>query len=115
MCSSDLVCRGPGGGAMFAGRADELGRLVAGMETGGRRARVVAVTGEPGIGKSRLLREFSAVAEARGLAVRWGGADEFERHVPFRVFNEALGDLLSHVDGAANLMDIERHRLYRAI
>jgi len=100
---------------VFVGRVDELGRLIASTETGARQARVVAVTGEPGIGKSRLLREFSAVAEARGVAVRWGGADEFERHVPFRVFNEALGDLLSHVDGAANLMDIERHRLYRAI
>jgi DNA-binding NarL/FixJ family response regulator len=98
---------------VFAGRADELGRLVASTETGGSQARVVAVTGEPGIGKSRLLREFSAVAEARGLAVRWGGADEFERHVPFRAFHEALD--LSDVDGAANVMDIERHRLYRAI
>src|SRR5438552_13519991 len=100
---------------MFVGRVAELGRLVASTETEARQARVVAVTGEPGIGKSRLLREFAAVAEARGLDVRWGSAVECERHVPCRVFTEALGDLPSHVDGAPDLMDIERYRLYRAV
>src|SRR5438445_599063 len=46
----------------FVGRADELARLRAALERAvrGRRARVVAIVGEPGIGKSRLVGELRA-------------------------------------------------------
>jgi DNA-binding CsgD family transcriptional regulator len=110
-------------------------------EPGGVRPPVIAVRGEPGIGKSRLLREFATGAEEHGWAVRWGRATEFERHVPFGVFTEALDASLRSVaperlatlgeertgmlaaafpglpGGAATatLMDIERHRLYAAV
>ena len=50
----------------------------------------IAVEGEPGIGKTRLLRELRDRAEARGHLVLTGSAAEFERSVPFSVWADAL-------------------------
>jgi len=79
----------------FAGRTEELDLLATCLAgTADAPARTVAVRGEPGIGKTRLLREFGALAEARGWTVAWGRATEFERHVPFGAFTEALDNVL---------------------
>ncbi|MEV5204280.1 AAA family ATPase, partial [Streptomyces sp. NPDC053720] len=51
---------------------------------------LVDVTGEAGIGKSRLLAEFSTLARRRGAAVLRGRATEFERHSPFLPFADAF-------------------------
>lgn len=40
----------------------------------------------PGIGKTRMLRELAARAEASGHLVLAGAASELERDVPFSVF-----------------------------
>jgi class 3 adenylate cyclase/tetratricopeptide (TPR) repeat protein len=46
----------------FVGRDAELGELSAAMEQArGGHGQVVALVGEPGVGKSRLVREFTAV------------------------------------------------------
>jgi class 3 adenylate cyclase/tetratricopeptide (TPR) repeat protein len=46
----------------FVGRAAELGELSGAMEQArGGHGQVVALIGEPGVGKSRLVREFTAV------------------------------------------------------
>ena len=46
----------------FVGRDAELGELSAAMEQGqGGHGQVVALVGEPGVGKSRLVREFTTV------------------------------------------------------
>ena len=50
----------------------------------------LAIEGEPGIGKTRLLRELRDRAEARGQLVLAGSAAEFERSVPFSVWSDAL-------------------------
>ncbi|MGA8245569.1 MAG: AAA family ATPase [Nocardioides sp.] len=49
------------------------------------------VEGEPGIGKSRLLAEVVRDAEARGMRVFSGRAEELERTRPFGVITRALG------------------------
>lgn len=54
---------------------------------------VVDLTGAAGIGKSRLLTEVCGRARARGLTVLRGRATEYERHIPFRLFTDALADL----------------------
>src|SRR4029077_762602 len=51
-------------------------------------------TGEPGIGKSRLLSELAALAEARGNLLLEGGASEAGRDGPLWVFADALDEYL---------------------
>ncbi|WP_084556174.1 helix-turn-helix transcriptional regulator [Couchioplanes caeruleus] len=131
-----------GGGAptgLLAGRDRELGILRRALvEPGG--SWCVGVAGDPGIGKSRLLSEFGELAGRAGLALCSARASEFELHVPFGVFVDALDDLLAElgperlaelgepqltllaaafpaISAAAriDLVDVERYRLHRAI
>jgi hypothetical protein len=91
------------------GRAEELAALRAALEqarTGG--ARVVAIAGEPGIGKTRLVDEAAADAGARGAAVVRGRADEEARaYGPWRT---ALRPLVAAASGmpARALGDVRR-------
>ena len=52
----------------------------------------LALVGEPGIGKTRLLEELAARADARGHLVLDGSASELERDLPFWVFVDALDE-----------------------
>jgi DNA-binding SARP family transcriptional activator len=55
------------GGTSLVGRAAEWGRLTTLWHASERgRAQVVLVTGEPGVGKTRLVEEFQAWAARRG-------------------------------------------------
>ncbi len=56
------------------------------------------LSGEPGIGKTRLLAELSARARERGYLVLDGRAAEFEEDVPFAAFVDALDDHLAALD-----------------
>jgi DNA-binding CsgD family transcriptional regulator len=55
------------------------------------RLRVALVAGEPGIGKTRLLRELARRVEQTGAPVLRGGASEAEGMPPYLPFLEALG------------------------
>ena len=73
------------------GRAPELerlGGLLDDLRAGA--SGCVAVEGEPGIGKTRLLSELRRLAEQRGHLVLAGAAAEFERDLPFGVWVDAL-------------------------
>jgi len=54
-------------------------------------AHIVLVSGEPGIGKTRLLDEVGALATKDGAIVLHGGASEAEGMPPYLPFLEALG------------------------
>jgi ATP/maltotriose-dependent transcriptional regulator MalT len=56
------------------------------------RSVALALVGEPGIGKTRLLAELAARADARGHLVLDGSASELERDLPFGVFVDALDE-----------------------
>ena len=58
----------------------------------GRAARFVAISGEPGIGKTRLLEELGRRAEERDAVVLIGRGAELERDLPFGVWIDALDD-----------------------
>jgi hypothetical protein len=73
------------------GRGPELERLGEALdELRHGSGRCLAVEGEPGIGKTRLLSELRRQAEERGYLVLAGAAAEFERDLPFGVFVDAL-------------------------
>ncbi len=75
----------------LVGRAQELEQVEASLDAlGEERGGCLAIDGEPGIGKTRLLGELIAGAERRGHLVLAGSAAEFERDIPFSVWVDAL-------------------------
>jgi ATP/maltotriose-dependent transcriptional regulator MalT len=84
----------------LVGRADELAALegtLDELEAGSPGA--VALLGEAGIGKTRLLRELSVRAEQRQYLVLSGSASELERDLPFSAFVDALDEYVEGLDG----------------
>ncbi|MFG2526106.1 ATP-binding protein [Streptomyces sp. NPDC048527] len=81
---------GPVGG--LVGRSAELA-LVRGLlrDAAGGRGRCLLVEGEPGIGKSVLLTEALAGAEAFGCEVLRGQCDELGGRFPLSVMTRLLG------------------------
>src|SRR4051794_7937586 len=73
----------------LVGRADEIERLEGALAALDEGARCVAISGAPGIGKTRLLGHLAAAAEARGALVLEGRAVEFEDDVPFAAVVDA--------------------------
>ncbi|MFL5831839.1 MAG: ATP-binding protein [Solirubrobacteraceae bacterium] len=102
----------------FVGRQAELDRMRAswaGVHMH-RERRIVLVTGEPGIGKTRLAHKFASVALAGGATVLLGRCSE-EPLAPFEPFVEALGQLEAADvlrPGAAEDAGA-RHRLFDAV
>ena len=59
-------------GGIFVGRRQELGQLKAALEGAlSGEGRLVALVGEPGIGKSRTALELATHARLRGAQVLW--------------------------------------------
>ena len=79
--------------APFVGRTAELGQLEACWQRGA--GGLVIVTGEPGIGKTRLAARFAADVHRDGGAVLCGRADE-ETVWPYQPFVEALRHYVAH-------------------
>ena len=64
----------------FVGRDLELDQLRQGLEQAGQgRGQIVAVVGEPGVGKSRLFYEFVTSHRTRGWLVLQGGSVSYGR------------------------------------
>lgn len=86
--------------APCVGRDAELeavAEAVRALERDGEAA-IIEVAGEPGMGKTRLLRELAAVAAAHGHLVLTGRAAAFEADLPFGVFVDAIDDWLQDSD-----------------
>ena len=130
----------------FAGRAAQLEAVrMAWKEAIEQRCRAVLISGEPGVGKTRLVTEFVRTAHDDGGVVLWGRCDE-ELEVPYQPFAEALRLFVASIDDerlradlgpfAADLLllvpdlakripgltiqpigdpDAERHRLFEAV
>lgn len=81
--------------ATMLGRETELAELErwtrgAAEKADVRRERLMLLSGDPGVGKTRLLAEVAARAHAAGALVLAGRATD-ENLVPFQPFLEALG------------------------
>jgi DNA-binding CsgD family transcriptional regulator/tetratricopeptide (TPR) repeat protein len=82
----------------FVGRAAELEMLRSLMPSAlGEGRRVVLLAGEPGVGKSRLVREFVAGSELRDALVLHGACDAVVK-TPYGPFVDALDRLVRVTD-----------------
>jgi tetratricopeptide (TPR) repeat protein len=101
----------------FVGRHAELMELSRGLEESlAGRGRLYLVSGEPGIGKTRLSDELSAVASAQAVPALWGRCWEAggaPAYFPWLDVLGALGALLDDAqlsealgDGAALVSDL---------
>ena len=95
----DRTATVPNLGETLVGRTSELSSLdLALTEVEQNGPSAVALVGEPGMGKTRLLTELSARADQRGNLVLSGSASELERELPFWVFIDALDEYLQGLD-----------------
>jgi len=78
-------------GRPLVGRADELSRLITALDAAQQaQGRLLALVGEPGVGKTRLAQELSLRAFERGLIVLVGRCYAERTSLPFHPFREAL-------------------------
>src|SRR5690242_11396143 len=75
---------------VLVGRDAELGALTAALDQTSTSGGLVVLTGEAGVGKSRMARELAAVASSGGYTVVSGRAVQASSPVPLRPFVEAL-------------------------
>ncbi|UOZ03086.1 LuxR family transcriptional regulator [Amycolatopsis sp. WQ 127309] len=79
------------GAELLIGRDDEVSRLVGWVrEVVAGRGRAVLVDGEPGIGKSALVRAGGGAATGMGCQVYWGAGDELGQALPLLPLLDAL-------------------------
>jgi transcriptional regulator with XRE-family HTH domain len=83
------------------GRQQEVDRIVMAVDAViGGGARLVLLTGEPGIGKTRLAQQIALEAAKRGCLVVSGRCYEPEQDVPFYPFLEALATAYQRIPRA---------------
>lgn len=97
----------------FVGRTDEVEALRAAArppvaERGARARRLLLVSGEPGIGKTRLVAEAAAAAHAGGAAVVLGRCVE-DLVAPFAPWTEIITTLGEHLSDDELTAHGERH------
>jgi DNA-binding CsgD family transcriptional regulator len=82
----------------LVGRADAVAMVERALTSLARgRPPLLRLAGEPGIGKSRMLYELTARADAQGMLVLEGRAAEFEDDLPFGPVVDALDDYLTAI------------------
>ena len=91
----------------FVGRANELHVLRDALPDADRTSgRFVAIAGEPGIGKTRLMDEIARIAVAEGKRVLWGQIVEDPGAPPFLCWTLVLRDCLQQCDDETLRADI---------
>jgi class 3 adenylate cyclase/tetratricopeptide (TPR) repeat protein len=98
-----------GPGRIFVGRSLELTRLRDSWEKASAgQGRIVLISGEPGIGKTRLVATVAKEVQAEGGTVLAGRCDE-DLAVPYQPFVEALRHFVEHVPAGDLVERLGRH------
>jgi ATP/maltotriose-dependent transcriptional regulator MalT len=75
----------------LVGRDGELDRIAGWInDLSAGRGRAVLIEGEPGIGKTALIRAACALAGRKGCQIFWGGGDELGQALPLSPLLEGL-------------------------
>ncbi|MEO8216404.1 MAG: AAA family ATPase [Acidobacteriota bacterium] len=98
------------GPAPLVGRIPETLELASWVEpgAGGRSEELIFITGEPGIGKTRLLAELALMVQARGGRILTGRAFEAEMIRPYGPWIDALRSIGRDEVPAAIRPDLRR-------
>jgi class 3 adenylate cyclase len=104
-----------GGAPALVNRVSELDVLTRYVDgSGSEKAGVLVIRGDPGIGKSALLRTFVERCRDRGLRVLVGGADDIERAAPYFAWRAIIRELI----GLGDLRGLEAtekvHRFFES-
>ena len=84
----------------MVGRDCELATLLCGLDdAASRRGRLFLISGEPGVGKTRLADEVAATAAGKRMAILVGHCSEHLDSVPYLPFVEILESI---IDSAAS-------------
>jgi DNA-binding NarL/FixJ family response regulator len=93
-------------GGRLVGRRAELGLLVGLLDAAAAGSPVVAlVSGDAGVGKTRLVSELSAVAGERGYTVLSGRCAELADTIPYLPLADALRDAATGPSAGGPLLD----------
>jgi class 3 adenylate cyclase/tetratricopeptide (TPR) repeat protein len=98
-------------GPRFLGRREEVARLreqLAALQGG--EGAVMVIEGEPGVGKSQLVAEFSRMAAAAGVTFLPGHADAIEHGTTYFAWRGILRRLLAGGDVVADANDTAAQR-----
>jgi len=105
---------------VLIGRGAEMGRLETLLrECVGGRGRTVLVSGEAGVGKTVLIRDFVKRARTEGARVLWGECTEIDARRPFGPFMDIAHaanrvDTLPVAPRDAVMAGTDRYRLHSA-
>jgi predicted ATPase len=76
----------------LVGRSVELDQVrLAVRQVADGTSQAILITGEAGIGKTRVVAEGLDAAHRSGVQVFWGAAEELERRRPFGAIADCLG------------------------
>jgi AAA ATPase domain len=101
----DPVVVGTVGARPLQGREPEMALLASLIDGVGSKGASLVLRGEPGIGKSRLLREAITLAEDRNMTVVSTSGVQAEARLPFAGLHQLLRPVR---DRAMNLMPEQR-------
>jgi len=83
--------------SQIVGRANERSQLALQLQAflENKISSVVIISGEPGIGKSRLVEDFIAAARGKKAGILFGYADAIEKSTPYYVWRKVFSQVFN--------------------